>query len=406
MLMMTEREPPKQARPREQAEVQRAILQALIDTEERSVLANLSCWAIAAAAAIFLPTAHYYLFPLLFRLLAMVGTRTGFAQVRAALKADAPLRMRMRWLAASLVVGGAAWGATMLPVLAHPTLHPARLLVGGSTLIGMSIIVTLLSTVPRLALSFSAGFLGAFCGGLWLTGADDALVLTIGMAMLFLIFIAYSHASTFGQRQSAKLLVENRRLGAELQKSLQSAMHIADHDSLTGLLNRRAFFSYAELTEWTKRMVVMVDIDHFKTINDRFGHAVGDTVLERVGRAFREVLDGDSANDYLAARLGGEEFAVMLPDGAESDIRRTVETLRRAIAAVGRDMALEGLVTTGSAGVAPLDPGQTLDEALQHADIALYSAKANGRDRAEWAMADGQIPSRPEGSASTRRQRR
>lgn len=405
MRMPTELGLPEPLRRSEHAKIQRAILQALVDTEQRSVLANLSCWVMTAVAAAFLPTAEYYLFPLLFRLVAMVGTRTAFAQVRAALVEQGPLLVKMRWLAASLVVSGAAWGATLLPVLAHPTLHPARLLVGGSILIGTSIIVTMLSTIPRLALSFVAGFLGAFCGGLWLTGAPDALELTIGMMILFLIFIAYSQASTFGQRQSAQLLVENRHLGEELQDSLESAMHMADHDGLTGLLNRRAFFSYAELTEWTARVVVMIDIDHFKTINDRFGHAVGDRVLERVGDAFREVLDGDHGADHLAVRLGGEEFAVMLPDRGESETNRTVEALRRAIAVIGHDMPEEGLVTTASAGVAPLKPGQTLDEALQHADIALYVAKANGRNRTEWAT-PGELVAPEAGRGSARRKQR
>lgn len=379
---------PREDFARDQSKVHRAVLQALVDTEQRSVLANLSCWVMTAAAAAFLPTAEYYVFPLLFRLLAMVGTRTGFAQVRAALANDGPLRVKMRWLAVSLVVGGAAWGATMLPVLAHPTLHPARLLVGGSTLIGMSIIVTMLSTVPRMALSYSLGFLGAFCGGLWFTGAPDALELTIGMILLFAIFITYSHASTFGQRQSARLLVENLRLGRELRTSLDQALHLAEHDGLTELLNRRAFFANAEQANGAHRMVVMLDIDHFKTINDRFGHPVGDTVLERVGRALRNVLHREVGSGYLAARLGGEEFAVLLPEMPDAETRRIVEALRAAIAAVGRDMAVDGLVTTTSAGIAPLKSGESLDDALLCADTALYDAKANGRDRAEWAGKD------------------
>ncbi|WP_370187206.1 GGDEF domain-containing protein [Qipengyuania sp.] len=406
MGLPSDLEPSGEIAPPEQAKVQRAILQAVVDTEQRSVLANLLCWVIAAVAAFFLPTAQYFVFPLVFRLVAMVGTRTAFAQVRSALRDNLPLLTKLRWLAAALFVGGAAWGSTLLPVMAHPTLHPARLLVGGGTLIGMSIIITMLSSVPRMALSFAAGFLGAFGGGLWSEGAHDALELTAGMAIILLIFIAYSHASTYGQTQSAQLLVENRRLGKDLRASLEGAMHMAEHDELTGLLNRRAFFSYAELTEWTPRVVAMIDIDHFKAINDRFGHAVGDAVLERVGRAMRDVLERDLGDQSLAARLGGEEFAVMMPDRSDSEARKTIDALRKAIAAVGPELEAPGLVTTASAGVARLDAGQTLDEALHHADAALYLAKAKGRDRTEWAAPQELPARRPDRTGLVRRRQR
>ena len=368
-----------------QPAVKRAILQALVDTEKRSVLANMLCWIMAAGAAVFLPTAQYYVIPLAFRLLAMVGTRTAFARLRASLKRNDRIRTDFNWLAAALVVGGAAWGATMVPVFSHPTMHAARLMVGGSTLIGTSVVVTMLSPVPRLALSFIAGFLIAFVAGMWILGTPDRLALSAGMVLLFAIFLAYSRASTFGQMQSARLLVENKRLSEDLQASLERALHLAEHDSLTGLLNRRAFFSYAELTDWTPRVVIMVDIDHFKAINDRYGHAVGDRVLEHMGRAIRTVLSRRLGADYLAARLGGEEFAVMIPAGPAVDSRLVVADLRGAIAAVASEVAEIESPTTASLGVAQLGPGQTLDDALQMADAGLYLAKASGRDRAEWA---------------------
>lgn len=377
--------------------VQRAILQALVDTEKRSVIANLLCWLLAAVAAALLPTAKYFIAPLVLRMAGMACTRTAFGRLRASLARQARIRSDFNWLAAALVLGGAAWGATMLPVFSHPTMHPARLLVAGSTLIGMSVIVTMLSPVPRLALSFIAGFLLAFTGGLWLTGAPDAAALAIGMTLLSCIFLAYTHASTFGQMQSAQLLVENKRLSEDLQASLERALHMADHDSLTGLLNRRAFFSYAELTDWTARIVIMVDLDHFKTVNDRFGHAMGDRVLDRVGRGMRTVLNRRLGADYLAARLGGEEFAVMIPASPDIDSRLVVADLRTVIASVGPELAGDDMVTTASLGIALLGPGQTLDEALQLADAALYLAKASGRNRVEWANGEGPQPKRRKG---------
>ena len=368
-------------------EVKREILKGIVDTEKRSIFANLSCWFVTAVAACFLPTAAYFIFPLVFRLIAMVGTRTAFARMRAALSDERPVAREYRWLVASLVIGGAGWGATMVPVLAFPTLHPARLLVGGGTLVGMSIVVTMLSPVRTLATAFVIGFLGAFCTGLVITGASESLALMTGMTILFLIFIAYSHASTFGHERSAQLLVENRRLGDSLRTSLERAMYMADHDSLTGLLNRRAFIGHAKQAEWTRRLVVMIDIDHFKRINDRFGHAMGDLVLERVGPAIKGVLDRHMGPDHIAARLGGEEFAVMFPYRSIGEHLRTTEALHRRIAAIGKELNVDGLVTTASLGVVVTDRLQTLDEALHDADTALYRAKALGRNRTEYAVA-------------------
>ncbi|MEX0343200.1 MAG: diguanylate cyclase [Erythrobacter sp.] len=367
-------------------EVKRAILRGIVDTEKRSVIANIFCWFVTAVAACFLPNASLFILPLAFRLLAMVGTRTGFARVRAALSDERPLARDYRLLVASLLVGGAAWGATLVPVLAFPTLHPARLLVGGGTLVGMSIIITMLSPVRTLAAAFVIGFLGTFCAGLLITGASESLALMTGMTILFLIFIVYSHASTFGHERSAELLVENRRLGESLRTSLERAIYMADHDSLTGLLNRRAFFGHAKQAEWAKRLAVMIDIDHFKRINDRFGHAMGDLVLERVGPAIKDVLNRHVGSEHIAARLGGEEFAVMFPYRSLGEHLRTTEALHRQIAAIGRDLKVEGLETTASLGVVVTDRLQTLDEALHDADTALYRAKALGRNRTEYAV--------------------
>jgi diguanylate cyclase (GGDEF)-like protein len=365
-------------------EVKRAILKGLVDTEQRSVIANLTCWFITAGSAYFLPNASYLILPLIFRLLAMVGTRAGFAKMRSALREERDVARAFNWLAASLFVGGSAWGSTLLPLLAFPTLHPARLLVAGGTLIGMSIIVTMLSPMRGLALSFSGGFLGAFGLGLYLTGAADGLVLMAGMTILFLIFIAYSHASTFGHERSAKLLVENRHLGESLRVSLERAMHMADHDSLTGLFNRRAFFTYGERAGWPQRLVIMIDIDHFKSINDRFGHATGDRVLESVGQAIGEVLKTQVGVDHIAARLGGEEFAIIMPFRSIAENRRTTEALHKNIAEIAAKLNVSGLVTTASLGVSIADGDTKLDDVLHEADMALYRAKAFGRNRTEY----------------------
>ncbi|WP_229412130.1 MULTISPECIES: sensor domain-containing diguanylate cyclase [unclassified Massilia] len=157
-------------------------------------------------------------------------------------------------------------------------------------------------------------------------------------------------------------------------------------DHLTGVANRRAFFEAAELELDRNRRaprptaLVLLDADHFKRINDRHGHAGGDAVLRHLGQllaaTFRQV--------DVVARVGGEEFAVLLPSTGLDAAVAVAERLRGLVA--GRPVAYDGahIACTVSAGVAVCDgeaPG--LDGLMKRADQALYAAKAAGRDRVE-----------------------
>lgn len=163
---------------------------------------------------------------------------------------------------------------------------------------------------------------------------------------------------------------------------------LADHDSLTGLHNRRSFNRQLERLwrlaqrEDVSLAMLICDIDHFKLYNDRYGHQGGDAVLQQVGQlladAGRRPLD-------MSVRLGGEEFAVLLYDISSGEARQRAEQLRAAlehlrIAHAGSDTA--GVVTL-SIGVACLQPvqGGTLGQLYEQADKALYQAKSQGRNR-------------------------
>lgn len=156
---------------------------------------------------------------------------------------------------------------------------------------------------------------------------------------------------------------------------------LSSTDSLTGLDNRRVFFErLGEELARARRThhavcVLMVDVDHFKAINDTWGHQVGDGVLRALGAAVREGLRlGD-----LGARLGGEEVAILLPDtpleGAQAAAQRLLEAARRIPAGGAGHLSL-------SVGVAQWCPPETTDGLLHRADTALYLAKRTGRDRA------------------------
>lgn len=174
--------------------------------------------------------------------------------------------------------------------------------------------------------------------------------------------------------------------------------HLARHDNLTGVLRRGAFLEGASATladlaaSGRPAAVLMIDIDHFKRINDRFGHAQGDRVLVAVAGVLRSGLRDGAA----LGRLGGEEFAVLLPGSGAAEARRIAEHLRLRVAALslpgkehagGTDLPLSGLSASFGLAACDADRPQSLDVLLAQADAALYAAKAAGRNRVESAAA-------------------
>jgi|AGTN01.3.fsa_nt_gi diguanylate cyclase (GGDEF) domain len=159
---------------------------------------------------------------------------------------------------------------------------------------------------------------------------------------------------------------------------------LATTDSLTGILNRRAFLARAEAEFGRSRRhghplsVLAVDIDHFKAVNDRFGHAGGDEVLCAVVRAMQE----DLRNGDMAARLGGEEFILLLPETSLAGAVEVAERVRCRVAGIPFDFdGTAHLVTISIGVVEALDGDGKLDSMLSRADDNLYRAKEEGRNR-------------------------
>ena len=175
---------------------------------------------------------------------------------------------------------------------------------------------------------------------------------------------------------------------AERQKAQAQLLELATTDSLTGLHNRRHFMESAqqELDRarryQTPLSLALLDADHFKAVNDRYGHPVGDQALQMLAATGRRLLrDID-----LFARIGGEEFAILLPQTDHAAAWIVADRLRQAI--MDQSIATEAgpLCLTVSLGLASLDPATAnLDDLIRRADLALYQAKQNGRNRVESA---------------------
>ncbi|HEX8324404.1 MAG TPA: diguanylate cyclase [Tepidisphaeraceae bacterium] len=180
----------------------------------------------------------------------------------------------------------------------------------------------------------------------------------------------------------------------EIQRQNVELLRLATTDPLTNCLNRRSFLEQFErhwkesATTWRPLGCIMVDVDRFKSINDRFGHAAGDTVLKEVARVLREATDA-KGDDAVACRYGGEEFCILLPNTTLSAAADFAEKLRRAI----DDEPWTITPVTASLGASGSEQGATdVKELLDWADRSLYHSKKTGRNRVTcW----GQLPTEP-----------
>lgn len=179
-----------------------------------------------------------------------------------------------------------------------------------------------------------------------------------------------------------------RKLNTQLQEANQRLQELSEKDSLTGLYNRRYFSANAmQVFGMCRRSgirfsIAILDIDHFKRINDTYGHVTGDLCLQRIAHTIKQHFLRE--ND-TSARYGGEEFAVYTTGGDENALASYLERLRHDIETICVDNEGDCIRMTISSGVYSLIPDNrdTLDDAVRKADDALYKAKQNGRNRVE-----------------------
>jgi diguanylate cyclase (GGDEF)-like protein len=185
----------------------------------------------------------------------------------------------------------------------------------------------------------------------------------------------------------AAIAIENARLYSQMQQ-------LAITDSLTGIFNRRHFFDLASkelnrAVRYKKDLsILMIDLDHFKRVNDTHGHRVGDQVLYAVAQLCSQAL----RKVDLIGRYGGEEFIALLPETNLEKAQITAERMCRKLAEAEFQTSQGTMKTTASFGLTSMQPGgESLESLLDRSDRALYRAKQNGRNRVEIISPDSVV---------------
>jgi len=260
----------------------------------------------------------------------------------------------------------------------------------------ISVLITALfvNVVMRLRFLYAASSTALMlAAGLWYAFHATGMMLSekiVGVSMMTLgmaITLMAGHSLEREERLSYLLFLNSELQGAELHR-------LSNIDKLTELPNRRAFEEHFEQL-WTEGMLagtplsaIVIDIDHFKIVNDVYGHLYGDEVLRRVSSLLTQAL---RTQQDFAARFGGEEFVMLLPDTGLDKALVAAERVRRLVEMVGTPVpeqvaAGQTLWTTVSCGVSSCMPCARMgrERLLKMADRALYRAKGNGRNRVEY----------------------
>ncbi|MFL0809641.1 MAG: diguanylate cyclase [Agarilytica sp.] len=224
------------------------------------------------------------------------------------------------------------------------------------------------------------GVIGLF-NWYFLINYNQSSVLLFPLLLVFFSYVFQVLIYSFLIEQQNMRLTE---YGRELKGRNEQLEAMANTDTLTGLMNRRAFlqiFSH-EMDRYNRHgtvfSVAVMDLDHFKLVNDEYGHQAGDDVL----KLFSGILTETFRQSDIAARWGGEEFVALLPDTHEEQAKMALEKVRKNFEAASVETPEGPLKCTVSIGAAQFDDDHlSLDDVLAHADKALYMAKETGRNR-------------------------
>ncbi|MES2992396.1 MAG: diguanylate cyclase [Pseudomonadota bacterium] len=376
--------------------IRHVLLQRYMDMSMRNGRLSLASFALLlfglAHEAPLLPRVIAWL-----ALAAVFGVRVLLARrMRARLDPTDPRSDRL--YDALVLVASSVWG--LAPIALHGSISLlAQYCVVYAAFVATALLaVTYIAALPASVVLVAAsvlplvGFMAWEGPGVMVLLALGTLVCAVALQLRVFSIHGTLLSALAAERQNAVLVQElqvyRRALeteNASLDSSLRAAAQAAHRDPLTGLFNRRHVTAFCEplgeaVSAGREQVTLcMIDVDHFKQVNDRHGHRVGDEVLRAIGTLLGARLrEGD-----CLARIGGEEFMVVLRQCDASRGRRVAESVRHNVAASEIRTRAGEVPITVSVGLAQWAAGESFDAVVERADRALYDAKHSGRDRVE-----------------------
>ncbi len=275
----------------------------------------------------------------------------------------------------------AVWGAVALMSMAVISDSPLRLLLLAASLLGLTFSALHLdrSQLTLLAATVWGTYLVGVVAGFNAGVMGDAQ--TVALNMLGYSLALIGGVLVAGEVGRLKSELEGRT--RDLERALVKVHELAMRDDLTGLYNRRQLMEYLQRQKaladrnTLSFALCYVDLDHFKRVNDRFGHSQGDDVL----KAFAEIARRVVREEDFVARMGGEEFVLVLTNATLTDAVRVAERLRRQTQLMVIHPNAPDFAVTASVGIAAYRLKEPVEQLLSRADAAMYAAKTQGRNR-------------------------
>lgn len=376
--------------PRDQ--IQRALIRGLIQREYSAIYSSTAGIILILFVAYPMAISPTIGLIAIGRLLSLVASVTLARRIQLALRERRDIKRDLRLLTISSGFATFSWGAFLWPLeISH-----------GNPMSTFIIILAVIIAVSLQSVTnayhrpvFNAVLIGAVVAiapKIYAIYDVTGIGLGFGASMLLVILSGYGRINGVRARRMIVLQIKNRRISQRLQKAnekiseaLAEATWFAQRDPLTGLRNRRAFreslTERLECDELAKgSYLCLLDIDHFKSVNDTFGHNVGDMVLKSVAKVLQSL---EAQGEVLqTGRWGGEEFVLLVAAENPRDAHLRLEFMRQQIGAMGAEVPEwpKHLRVKASAGAAQLTSADQIDQALHLADTQLYNAKSHGRN--------------------------
>jgi diguanylate cyclase (GGDEF)-like protein len=378
---------PAKGTPVAEAQVDQLSRQNFLDHIPLSNATNIVPFALIAICCFYLPDWRLMAVLLGLNSLALVGMYSVSRKLRAG-PSESHAKLLWRAYEGLAFVSGLLWAGMMLPVVATLGRDIASMFVCVVIIVSIAVTSMVVASQWRTFLAFLAGvmlcLLPQTVAHIGVIGPVPLLA-TIGLAPAL---ISLATAIRKQNRLLIRTQLEKQQLADDLVHALAVAEYLASRDSLTNLYNRRAFVEVASAISEdalaAPLSLIIVDLDHFKRINDVHGHGIGDSVLKETAQLISNAVgpqDVVGRGDGAVGRWGGEEFIILLRNCPLPQAALLAEALRQGLTRLRGPDWPESLTASGSFGVARWLPGVELTAAIGQADAAMYRAKNAGRNR-------------------------